>query len=112
LLERLRLAEQEKVCDAAEAPRIEVVVQDDEGEGVPGIAVWLIWPDGADRAVTGLKPDQGPGYADFDADEGVSYDISLGEFAMPLVTRLRLEGCPVGEDEEPFTGSWRIVLAP
>jgi hypothetical protein len=111
-LERLGLAEQEQLCDPARSLRIEVVVQDEDGEGVPGVEVWLTWPDGADRAVTGLKPDQGPGYADFTVDQGIPYAISVGELVMPLVTGLRLESCPVEEDEEPFTGSWRIVLAP
>jgi hypothetical protein len=105
------LAEEQQLCDPGQPPRIEVVVQDEDGEGVPGVAVWLTWPDGADRAVTGLKPGQGPGYADFSAEEGTSYAISVGELAMPLVTGLRLESCSV-EDEDPLIGSWRIVLTP
>jgi hypothetical protein len=40
------------------------------------------------------------------------YAISVGELSMPLITGLRLESCPVEDDEEPVTGSWRIVLAP
>jgi len=79
---------------------------------VPGMEVWLTWSAGSDRAVTGLKPDYGPGYADFEVDGGTAYAISLGEFRMPLVTGLRLKECLPGEPEEPFTGSWRILLAP
>jgi hypothetical protein len=108
----LRLAEEEQLCDAGPPLRIEVLVEDQDGQGVPGVAVWLTWPDGADRAVTGLKPEKGTGYADFNADEGVTYAISVGELAMPLVTGLRLESCPVEDDEEAFLGSWRILLAP
>jgi hypothetical protein len=111
-LERLRLSEQEQICDPAQPPRIAVLVQDENGQGVPGISVWLTWPNGTDRAVTGLKLDHGPGYVDFDAEEGIPYAISLGEFVMPLVTGVRLPRCPGDEDEEPFTGSWRLVLAP
>jgi hypothetical protein len=108
----LRLAEEEQVCDAAQPLRIEVVVQDEDGEGVRGVEVWLTWPEGADRAVTGLKPEMGAGYADFNANEDMPYAISVGELSMPLITGLRLESCPVEDDEEPVTGSWRIVLAP
>ena len=74
--------------------------------------VWLTWSGGSDRAVTGLKPGYGPGYADFDVNEGIAYAISLGEFRMPVVTGLQLEDCLPGEPEDPFTGSWRILLAP
>ena len=77
--------------------------------------IWLMWLDGADRAVTGLKPQQGTGYADFDAEWGVNYSLHIGELGRPLVTALRLEPCPVEEsepDQEPLIGSWRILLEP
>ncbi|MEA3377484.1 MAG: hypothetical protein U9R72_14945 [Chloroflexota bacterium] len=112
LLKRLRLAEKEQLCDREQIPHIEVVVQDEDGEGVPGVDVWLTWSDGADRAVTGLKPGRGYGYADFNAAADVAYTVSVGELGLPLVTGLELEDCPVEGDEEPFTGSWRLVLAP
>ncbi|MFO7741227.1 MAG: hypothetical protein R6X31_02835 [Anaerolineae bacterium] len=112
LLKRLSLAEKEQLCDREDVPHIEVVVQDEDGEGVPGVDVWLTWSDGADRAVTGLKPGRGPGTADFNAAPDVGYTVSAGELGMPLVTGLELEDCPVEEGEEPFLGSWRLVLAP
>jgi len=72
--------------------------------------VWLTWPGGADRAVTGLKPQGGAGYADFSAGQGVSYALSIGELGVPLVTDLQLEPCPAQKGKEPLLGSWRIVL--
>ena len=75
--------------------------------------MWLTWNEGADRAVTGLKPDQGLGYADFNAQPDTVYDISVGDVGMPVVTGLELEACPPGEgDTESILGSWRVVLAP
>jgi hypothetical protein len=91
------------------------VVKDERGRGLAGVEVWLMWPGGADRAVTGLKPRRGAGYADFDAEWGVNYSLSIGELGRPLVTALRLEPCPVeegAENEEPIIGSWYIVLEP
>jgi hypothetical protein len=111
-LQRLSLAEKEQLCRRDESPHIEVVVRDEDGEGLPGVEVWLTWSDGADRAVTGLKPDRGPGYADFNVASDVAYTVSVGQLGMPLVTGLRLELCAVEEGEEVFTGSWRLVLAP
>lgn len=112
LLDRLHLAEKELVCQPEQIPRIEVVVKDEDGEGLAGVEVWLTWPDGADRAVTGLKPQQGAGYADFNAERNVSYALGIGELGIPLVTGVRLEPCPAVGDEKPFIGSWRIVLEP
>jgi hypothetical protein len=91
---------------------LEVVVRDERGRGVPGVEVWLMWPGGADRAVTGLKPQRGAGYADFDAEPGASYEIGVGELGMPLVTDLQVGPCVQEEVEEPLMGSWRIVLGP
>ncbi len=112
LLARLQVAEQEQVCEPGQAPRIEVVVRDERGAGLAGVEVWLMWSGGADRAVTGLKPRQGAGYADFGAKPGVRYSLGIGELGMPLVNNLRVEPCPVEEDEEPLLGSWRILLEP
>jgi hypothetical protein len=106
------LVEREQLCSRNQSPHIEVIVQDEDGEGLPGVEVWLTWSDGADRAVTGLKPGREPGYADFDVGPDIAYTVSVGELGMPLVTGLRLEPCPVEEGEEPFAGSWRLVLAP
>jgi hypothetical protein len=112
LLARLHLTEKELVCQPGQMPRIEVMVKDEDGEGLAGVEVWLTWPGGADRAVTGLKPQQGAGYADFNAERNVSYALGIGELGIPLVTGVRLEPCPTMGDEEPFIGSWRIVLEP
>ena len=114
LLSRLYLAEQGLVCQPEQTARIEVVVRDEHGAGLPGVEVWLTWPGGADRAVSGLKPQHGTGYVDFDAEPGVSYALSVGELGLPLVTDLRIEPCSVQEDdrEETALGSWRIVLEP
>lgn len=112
LLARLRLTSQEQICEPGQRPHIEIVVTDERGAGVPGVEVWLMWSGGADRAVTGLKPQKGTGYADFNAEPGARYDLGIGELGMPLVTDLQVEPCPLGEVEERSMGSWRIILGP
>ncbi len=107
-----RLAQQELLCEPGVPLHIEVVVQDEQGRGLGGIDVWLMWPGGADHAVTGLKPKKGPGYADFDAEPETSYDLSTSALGMPVVTGLTIEPCPVEEGAQPMLGSWRIVLEP
>ena len=112
LLDRLRLAEQEQRCEPGQAPHIEVVVRDERGAGLAGVEVWLTWSGGADRAVTGLKPSHGAGYADFDVEPGVRYLLGVGELGLPLVTDLRIEPCDVEEDGEPLMCSWYVALGP
>ena len=41
-----------------------------EQVGLPMREVWLIWDNGADRAITGLRPEKGLGYADFGVAPG------------------------------------------
>ena len=113
LLQRLVVKEEEQLCDPEQPLHIGVVVEDERGAGLPGVEVWLTWGEGADRAVTGLKPDQGLGYVDFNAEVDTVYAISVGTGAMPVVSGLELEPCPPEEEDmETVIGSWRIVLAP
>ncbi|MFN2269505.1 MAG: hypothetical protein ACK2US_01630 [Anaerolineae bacterium] len=105
-----QLATKEQICNPEQTPHIEVVVQDENGTGLPGVEVWLMWTDGADRAVTGLKPSRGLGYVDFDVEEGVEYSLGTSELGAPLVSGLQLEACPEEKGKDPVIGSWRIVL--
>lgn len=107
------MLEQEQICDRGEPLHIGVTVQDEQDEGVPGVTVWLTWAEGTDRAVTGLKPDKGLGYADFNVNLETRYTISVGELAMPILSGLQVEKCPSRtRREEPIFGSWHIVLGP
>lgn len=58
-----------------------------EVQEVPGVEVWLLWEGEADRAVTGLRPAQGLGYADFLVDPGKTYNLYIGSpTGVPLAT--------------------------
>ncbi|MCS7283341.1 MAG: hypothetical protein RMK65_08990 [Anaerolineae bacterium] len=72
---------------------------------VPGVVLWLLWADGADRAVTGLRPQIDPGYADFHLKPGIPYALSIGEPNAPVLSGLMLPPCPDGA-----WGSWEVVL--
>ncbi|HHS98033.1 MAG TPA: hypothetical protein ENK08_09090 [Chloroflexi bacterium] len=106
-----RVISQTQVCDSA-LPRLQVLVraapekEGEKGTPLPGVVLWLTWPGGADRAVTGLRPEIDLGYADFTLEPGVSYALSVEEPAAPLVSGLTLQPCPKGDG----IGSWRIVI--
>ncbi len=70
-----------------------------------GVVLWLLWADGADRAVTGLRPWVSPGYADFNLQSGVLYALSVDEPNAPVISGLALPLCPDGGQ-----GSWELVI--
>jgi hypothetical protein len=71
-----------------------------------GVVLWLTWPGGADRAVTGLRPWIDPGYADFQLEPEVPYALSIDEPNAPVLSGLTAPACPAASQP----GSWRIVV--
>lgn len=61
--------------------------------GLPGHELWLIWDEGADRAITGLKPEIGIGYADFAVLPGHTYNLYVDAAIGVPVTTVRVEPC-------------------
>ncbi len=103
-----RLEAVERLCQADQPrPLLKVIVQDEKGKGLPGVPIWVSWEGGADRFVTGLKPEEGAGYADFEMTPGQVYAVSVGEASAVLVTNLVVERCPA--DTPPFA-SWQMVF--
>lgn len=91
-------------------PQIRVTVQALDRSGLPGVDVWITWDGGADRFVTGLKPEFGSGFGDFDMQPNVSYRVGAGaQSALALVNNLRAGPCntPAGA---PGRLTWNIVL--
>jgi hypothetical protein len=64
-------------CDAALSGLIEVRVQDSSGDGVPGQAVRVRWDNGESVFFTGLEPERGPDYADFQMEAGKAYTVEM-----------------------------------
>ncbi|MCJ7823684.1 MAG: hypothetical protein MUP44_02170 [Anaerolineales bacterium] len=102
------LSVKEKVCDPAlHETQIQILVLDVDGHGVPGIQALVVWDTGQDIFFTGLKPELGPGYADFTMQEGVTYSLQLSQ-GDGLETGITVEYCTDGGGE-PFAGSWLFI---
>jgi len=105
------VASRDSAC-ATGTPQIRVTVQDLAGNGLPGVDVWITWDGGADRFVTGLKPEFGSGYGDFDMQPDVSYRVGAGtQLALALVSNLRAASCTTPSGVAGRL-SWDIVLRP
>lgn len=118
-----RLVSQTLVCGGT-APQLQVFVrvsavveEEERGEvrlttvvtPLSGVALWLLWPGGADRAVTGLRPQVDPGYADFTLQPDLVYALSVGEPSAPVISGLRAQPCPTDED---MAAVWVVVVEP
>ncbi|HQE93342.1 MAG TPA: hypothetical protein PLH19_02115 [Anaerolineae bacterium] len=66
---------------------------------LPGREVWLLWEDGADRAVTGFKPEVGLERADFAVEPGHVYKLYIDTpQGVPLST-IQVEPCTTDAGE-------------
>jgi hypothetical protein len=100
-----RLSERVLVCDdPAPAPRVQVIVLDAAGEGVPNVLVRVIWDAGQDQFYTGLKPELGIGFGDFTLEPDTEYTVQLAE-SDAIATGIQAESCG-----ETHLGSWRLTF--
>lgn len=73
------LADRSDVCqEPGLTPQIMIEVFDENDDPIPGVELTVIWDDGQDRFFTGLKPEIGAGYADFEMQPGVRYAVQIG----------------------------------
>ncbi len=76
-----RLVDQTAVCGQPGQPgKIAVRVRDREGRDWPGVQIVAAWATGEDRFFTGLRTEQGDGYADLEMSPQVEYEVSLADF--------------------------------
>lgn len=64
-------------CDSTDRALIEVKIVDYLGRGIPGQRIRVRWGDEENVFLSGLKPERGRGYGDFQMDEGISYAIDM-----------------------------------
>jgi hypothetical protein len=104
------LKDKSPLCDIkVREPRIIIHTLDAAGQPVPGVEIIVSWPGGEDRLFTGLKPELGLGYGDFNMLPGTSYSVHLaggGE----LVQGLLSNECETRAGER-FWGSWALMFA-
>jgi hypothetical protein len=73
---------------------------------VAGVLVIVTWAGGEDRFLTGLKPEKGPGYADFAPMPGTLYTLRLGENGEAVTDLAGLMCTPTSG--APYWGAWLL----
>lgn len=104
------IEDQSKLCDPnITTPLIQVFATNADGNGVPGVEILISWaPDRQERFLTGLKPEIGAGYADFEAEMGVTYTIEIPESGLVIPDVVITECQP--DSGDPYPGSYQIYI--
>jgi hypothetical protein len=96
-------------CSVELSGTIEIRVVDGGGQEVGGERVRVLWDSGSNDFVTGLKPERGIGYADFQMEAGLSYIVSMPNQSDPIANPLEARPCFTEEGEEAVF-SYRVVF--
>ena len=107
--QRFRLSSKRAVCAEGEGPDlIAIYVQDENGDGIPGIRIEVSWEDGSEVFYTGLKPYIDPGFADYAMEDGREYSVTVGLDATETASGMHtMEGeCP--DIEGPYHHEWVV----
>jgi hypothetical protein len=103
----IRLVKSERICSGAGRPgHILVYVQDQQGVGLPNVEIRVSWATGEDRFFTGLKPEVDPGYADFEMQAGVTYQVRVGGVGSEVADGISADPCAGDEG----AAAWRVVF--
>lgn len=109
---RLKLiAKDPPICeDDYPAGRIEIYVNNIEGDGIPAIEILVEWAEQQATFFTGLKPEIDPGYADFEMVPNQTYTVTLVGLAEPVVG-IDSHACetPSGTAQTP---TYQLIYAP
>jgi hypothetical protein len=104
-----KLTGQDEVCDPnLPDGLLQVIVLSSSRRQLPGMEIDITWDSGEEKFFTGLKPDQGNGYADFIMTPDVSYSLQLAT-GSDIAAGLVAPTCqnPAGEN---YSGSLKLTF--
>lgn len=96
-------------CDPALPALMEVYAVDYLGRGIPGQRIRVRWGNTEDIFISGLKPERGDGYADFQMQAGVGYIIDMPGASVALGAELSTVTCYAPGGRESLK-SWRVTF--
>jgi hypothetical protein len=102
----------EEFCSTQLPGIIEVYVQDGGGDGIAGQPVRVRWSGGEDTFFTGLKPERGPAYADFQMEQGISYTVDMPGLSNASSSPISATPCTDPENNQDSLLSYRAVFRP
>lgn len=108
---RFQIIEQTALCAEAGRPgQIRVQVWDSTGSGMAGVEIAVSWDTGQDRFLTGLRPEQGAGYADFQMLPQTEYEVTLPAFPAEVGKGLSQDLAPGLCPTTTVALDWRVIF--
>lgn len=103
-----RLAKHTTICDPS-LPEglLQIEARDRHGKPLAGVEIVITWQGGEEHIFTGLKPELGDGYADYQMTPGLLYTLQLMPTSTP-VTVLSAPRC--NNSEEEYWGSLYLLF--
>lgn len=97
--------------DEPNQARLQFIVRDQDGKNLPNIGIEIRWANGEDTVYTGLKPERGVGYADFDAIPGV-FTVTIPNTESEVAEDLRIGEPPANcrNDRGATPRGWKLVF--
>ena len=83
-----------------------VMVLDAEGQPQPSIELLVRWDGGDDHFFTGLKPEVGPGYADFRLQKGQTYQLVVIGAESQVAQGIEANTC----EGQGYLASWQVIF--
>jgi hypothetical protein len=74
-----RVVQSVALCDQRFSGMLNVHVLDEKGNGLPGQEIAVTWSSGEDHFFTGIKIPADPGFADFNMEDGLDYQVQLAK---------------------------------
>ncbi len=102
-----RVIQKEAFCDPARQALLHIEVYDADGQPLPGVPLEISWARGQERLVTGLKPELGLGYADFQMEPETLYRLRVIT-GSEILTNLQPLLCRA--QEGTYYGGWRVLF--
>jgi hypothetical protein len=102
---RFEVVERRRTCDVT-AGQMMVMVLDAEGQQLPNVELLVRWDGGDDRFFTGLKPEAGPGYADFRLRKGEMYQVVVIGAESQVAQDIVADTC----EGQAYLASWQVVF--
>lgn len=98
-------------CDADFPGVIEVYVQDGSGNAIPGQPVRVRWDGGDSTFFSGMKPERGLDYADFQMEANKGYTVDMPGLSDPTTSPIVASPCETADGRASIQ-SYRIVFRP
>jgi hypothetical protein len=97
--------------DEPDAPHLQIIVRDASGRDLPNVGIQIRWAGGDETIYTGLKPERGLGYADFEATPG-TFSVTLVNAQSDTASDLLIDEAPANckIDHGTTPRGWKLVF--